>query len=113
MDHIVEWLSALKIANLATTLPPASDIKTLEKAVNQLTLNDTSKPSHLTPSAPDISAISSLPDGDFKRLSLLDEKLDSHLKSIILCLDALSSPSSQDQVEVNLSEEKHWLQDSI
>ena len=113
MDNIIERLSVLKIAHLATTLPPASNIETLEKAVNQLTLNDTGNLSPPTHSAPDISIISSFPDGDLKRLSLLDEKLDSHLKSIILCLDALSSPSSQDQVEVNLSEEKRWLQDSI
>jgi hypothetical protein len=49
------------------------------------------------------------------RLWALDEKLDLHSKSILHYLDSLSSPnlSIQTQVELDLVEEKLWLQTSL
>ena len=113
MDNIIRKLSTLTVANLATIPPLTSDIETIEQVVNQLTLNDTSFPSPAPPCAPDILVTSLRPNSDLKRLTFLDEKLDSHMKSILLCLDALTSPSSEGQVEVNLSVEQCWLQDSM
>jgi hypothetical protein len=131
MDDIITRLHALTISNLATappavsesaapplatSPPPASTIDNLEHAVNQLTLGDINLPSPLSPpSAPETSTDTSLLDSDLKRLWLLDEKFDFHMKSMILCFDALASPdtSSQHAVEVNLTAEKRWLQESI
>jgi hypothetical protein len=116
MENIIARLQALTIANFATPLPPATTVEIVEQAFDRLTLDYPSPP--LPPStttSPDISATSSLPDGDLKRLCALDKKLDSHMKSILCCLDALSSPnlSSQDRVQVDLIEERRWLTSSI
>ena len=118
MDAITARLSALTLANLATTPPETSDLQTVEQMLNQLTLNDINpSPAHSHPSSTsqDFSAAASIPDGHLKRLCLLDERFDSHMKSIIHSLDALSSPdpSSQRQVEASLTEEKRWLHASI
>ena len=118
MDTIIARLSALTITNLDTTLPEVGGIETVEQVLNQLTLNNIGPsfaPSHQSPTSPDPSTTGSIPGGDLKRLCLLDEKFDSHMKSIILSLDALSSPntSSQSQVEASLTQEKRWLQGSI
>jgi len=129
MDDITARLHALTISNLATTPPsvgtapppvttsrPASTIDNLEHAVNQLTLEDTNLPSPLSPpSAPNTSTDTSLREGDLKRIWLLDEKFDFHMKSILLRFDALASPdtSSQHAVEVDLTAEKCWLQEAI
>jgi len=50
-----------------------------------------------------------------ERLWLLDEQLDSHMKSILLDLDALDSPEESKQTEVftRLVEERGWLRDSL
>jgi len=113
MDDIVARLSELTLANFATTPPPAVSIETVEHAFNQLTMNDVGPP--LPPTPLDISASASISDDDLKRLCLLDNRFDSHIKSIIHSLDSLSSPdlSSQHRVEGNLVEEKHWLRHSI
>jgi hypothetical protein len=110
MESIIAKLYSLTLTNLATTPPPAPSIDGLEQALNHLTLNDISSP----PGVSDGSSPSAS-DGDLKHLWLLDEKFNAHMKSIVLCLDALASPhlSSQHGVEVNLTEEKCWLQDSI
>jgi hypothetical protein len=118
MDAIIARLSALTTTNLDTTPPEVGGIETAEQVLNQLTHNNIgplSAPSHPSPTSPDPSTTSSIPGGDLKRLCLLDEKFDSHMKSIILSLDALSSPdiSSQSQVEESLTQEKCWLQASI
>ena len=115
MDSVIARLHLLSVDNLATTLPLAASVETVAQALNTLTCNDIGPP--FPPSPPHPAAQSNLPtpDGDLKRLWLLDEKLDSHMKAIILRLDALSSsdPSSQHQVEVDLIEEKRSLQTTI
>jgi hypothetical protein len=122
MDDIIARLHALTIRNLATTPLPAattpkhvSIVDNLEHAVEQLTLRDIGPPPHLPSPGIGPSTGSSPPDGDLKCLWLLDEKFDYHMKSIILSFDALSSPdpSSQHKVEVDLTTEKCWLQESI
>jgi hypothetical protein len=115
MDAIIARLSALTLTNLATTAPEAVGIESVERALNQppaINISPSPAPSH---SSSDNPVTASIPDGDLKRLCLLDEKFDTHMKSIILSLDGLSSPdaSSQSQVEASLTEEKHWLQASI
>src|ERR1700674_5166232 len=108
MDTIIAKLHVLTITNIATSPLPSSSptIESLEHALNQLTLGDISRPYHSPSSAAGVPASSLPPDGDLQRLWLLDEKLDAHMKSILLCLDALSSPnlSSQHGVEVDLVE---------
>jgi hypothetical protein len=114
MESIIAKLYSLTQTNLATTPSPAPSIDDLEQALNQLTLKDITPPP--PPGVPNSSPPPASPlDGDLKRLWLLDEKFEVHMKSIILCLDALASPdpSSQHKVEVNLTEEKSWLQVSI
>jgi hypothetical protein len=118
MESIIARLQALTVANFATTSPSASTIEAVERAFNHLTLDDINRLSPLSSSSstpPDISTTSSLPEGDLKRLCVLDEQLDSHMKSIIRSLDVLSSPnpSSQDRVQVDLVKERRWLTDSI
>ena len=110
MESIIAKLYSLTLTNLATAPPPAPSIDGLEQALNHLTLNDISSPPGVL-----AGSLPSASDGDLKRLWLLNKKFDAHMKSIILCLDALASPdlSSQHGVEVDLMEEKRWLQDSI
>ena len=108
MDAIIARLSALTLINLDTTPPEAGGMETAEQMLNQLACNNTGPSSAPSPTA-------SIPDSNLKRFGLLDEKLDSHMKSIILSLDELSSPdlSSQRQVEASLTQEKHLLQASL
>lgn len=118
MDAIISRLSAFTITNLDTTPPEVGCIETTEQALNQLTNNNIAPlplPLPSPPTSPDPSTTASILDGDLRRLWLLDEKFDSHMKSIILSLDALSSPgiSSQCQVEASLAQEKRWLESSI
>jgi hypothetical protein len=129
MDDIIARLHALTTANRATTPspvatarpvltapPPTSAIDNLEYTVNQMILGDiNSPPPPSPPSAPATSTGFSVPEGDLKRLWSLDEKFDCHMKSIILCFDSLASPdpSSQHAVEVDLTAEKRWFQESI
>lgn len=113
MDDIITKLHELAISNLSTTPPTAASMEAVERALDNLTLNDHVLPSPLAPApTPDFSSCSS---AELRRLSLLDERLDSHIKSILLCLDKLASPdpSSQSWVEVDLHEEKRWLEESI
>jgi hypothetical protein len=115
MDSIIARLAELTLANLATASPPVASILAVEQALDQLTLNDINlQPPSPPSSTPDGSPTASVSD-DLKRLCLLDERFDSHMKSIITSLDALLSPDplSQRQVEQGLVEEKHWLQTSI
>jgi len=116
MDDIIARLQALTVANLATTPPLLPTIDNLKHALNQLTLGDIGQLSpHPLLSSPGIPVGSLPPDGDLKRLGLLDEKLEAHMKSILRSLDALSSPDlySQRGIEVDLLQEKRYLQDSI
>lgn len=115
MENIIARLQALTIANFATSPPLATTVEIVEQAFDRLTLNCPSPPPPPSTTSPNISSTTSLPDGDLKRLCVLDEKLDSHMKSILCCLDALSSPnfSSQDRVQVDLNEERRWLTSSI
>ncbi|KIM76804.1 hypothetical protein PILCRDRAFT_12510 [Piloderma croceum F 1598] len=108
MDAIIARLSALTLINLDTTPPEAGGMETAEQMLNQLACNNTGPSSAPSPTA-------SIPDSNLKRLGLLNEKLDSHMKSIILSLDELLSPdlSSQRQVEASLTQEKHLLQASL
>jgi hypothetical protein len=115
MDSIVDRLAELTLVNLATVSPPVASIQAVEQALDQLTLNDINLRPPSPPSPiPDGSATASVSD-DLKRLCLLNERFDSHMKSIITSLDALSSPDplSQRWVEQVLVEEQHWLQTSI
>jgi len=115
MDDVLARFRSLTVDNLATTPPLAASVEAVAQALNTLTCNDAS-PLFL-PSTPHPAAQSNPPppDGDLKRLWLLNEKLNSHMKAIILQLDALSSsdPLSQHQVKVDLVEEKRSLQITI
>lgn len=53
--------------------------------------------------------------GIMERLWLLDEQLDSHIKTILLELETLASPDNSKQAEVfaRLVEERVWLRDSL
>lgn len=115
MDAIIARLIALTSAKLDTAPPETGSVEAVEQALNHLTLNDASPSPAPSQPSPNLSTTDSTPDGGLKRLWLLDEKFDSHMKSIILSLDALSSPdpSSQCQVELSLAEERRWLQTSI
>ena len=116
MDDIIIRLQTLTIANLTTALPLLPTIDSLEHALNQLTLGHISQSSPHPPlSTPGILVRSLPPDGDLKCLGLLDEKLNAHMKSILQSLDVFSSPDlySRRGIEVDLLQEKCYLQDSI
>jgi hypothetical protein len=109
MDHIIGRLRELTISNLSVSPAPLATIETVEQAFSHLTLDAT------RPQTPTTSDNSSYPDSDLKRLCLLDERLNSHMESILLCLDELASPdlASQHRVEVDLVQEKGRLVDSM
>lgn len=108
MDSIISRLKELKIDNLTSTLPESAtpSLAGLQDVMEKLTLKDLAPNS--SPSLPNEAGQASV---DFKRLWLLDERLESHMKLVLLQLDQLASPdqSALGRLLTTLSEEKRWL----
>ena len=108
MDDIVATLAqmTLDLSNIPSS--GSSTLDNVEHAFNQLTISD----AELTTSQHDFV---SPPSGDIQRLICLDEKLDAHMKSILVSLDALAhpDPSTQQTVKLDLLREQSNMRASL
>lgn len=125
IDAITTRLNQLSIDNHSIPGSTTSSVDHLEQAIFQLTLNETTlvssesqqqAPPHPPTPQPRPPAPPNAPtDNEFAVLWTLDQQLDTHMKSILPSLDALSSPdsSAQAKIEASLAQEKHWLQSCL
>lgn len=83
----------------------SSTIESVEQAFERLSMHDDTWPA----SSP--QRRSPLPTGDIQRLIVIDGKFDTHIKNILLALDALAhpDPARQDTVQLDLLREQSNL----
>jgi hypothetical protein len=119
MDNIISHLAQLTIDNQTATGAVDARFECLEDAFHKLTLTDPTpalSPSPQLQAGSSSSLCSNHEAGEeLSHLLALDEKFDFHMKSILHHLDSLLSPNLliQNQVKLNLLEEKHGLQSCL
>lgn len=110
MDDIVATLAQMTLDLSSAPSSGSSTLATVEDAFNRLTISNADS---TTSASQHHSASPS--NGDIQRLILLDEKLDAHMKSILLSLDKLAhpDPTVQQTVQLDLLREQSNLQGTL
>ena len=110
MDDLIATLAQMTLNMSSTSSSGSSNLDEVENAFNRLTFSDTVS----TTSASQDNFVSP-PSGEIQRLILLDEKLDSHMKNILISLDNLAhpDPSTQQNVCLDLLREQSNLQATL
>lgn len=110
MDDIVATLAQMTLDLSNTPSDGSATLDSVEMAFDRLTIDD----AELTASASQHHSLSP-PTGDVQRLMAIDDKLDTHMKNILVALDALAhpDPTRQETVRLDLLREQSNLRSTL
>ena len=110
MDDLIVMLAQMTLDIFSTPSSGSLNLDKVENAFNWLTFNHTAS----TTSASQGNFVSP-PSGEIQQLILLDEKLDSYMKNILILLDNLAhpNPSTQQNICLDLLRKQSNLQATL
>ena len=107
MDDIIATLAQITLDLSNTPSDGSTTIDSVEATFEQLTINDAESAASVLQYSP--------PTGDVQQLIVIDGKLDTHMKNILVALDALAHPDPirQETVQLDLLREQNNLRSTL